>query len=219
VPALAGVGDVTLDTLDRLPRAGAGGRRLPQRTVTRLAALFVDLPAAQVRTSLQALRCSKHDVAWATGLAERWHAQRPAMERVLAAGAPSDAQVRRWLAALGRLQAGAFLRLAHARWCVLRTAGQAAPAAAEVRALHRRMDRALFSAPLEAADLAVGGEELRRLGIPAGPIYAKILHALLEQVLDDPARNTPEVLLAEVPRIVAALPEGAPTQTPYKREP
>jgi hypothetical protein len=47
------------------------------------------------------------------------------------------------------------------------------------------------------------------VGVPAGPIYAKILHALLELVLEDPARNTPEALLAEVPRIVAALGRGS----------
>ena len=67
------------------------------------------------------------------------------------------------------------------------------------------MRRSLYRDPLQLADLQVGGDDLRRLGIPAGPIYAKILHALLERVLEDPARNTPEALLAEVPRIVAAM--------------
>jgi hypothetical protein len=51
----------------------------------------------------------------------------------------------------------------------------------------------------------VTGDDLRRAGIPAGPIYAKILHALLEQVLEDPARNTPDALLAEVPRLAASF--------------
>jgi hypothetical protein len=62
--------------------------------------------------------------------------------------------------------------------------------------------------PIEVADLAVTGDDLRRAGIPAGPIYAKILHALLELVLEDPARNTPEALLADVPKVVAALGRG-----------
>jgi hypothetical protein len=59
--------------------------------------------------------------------------------------------------------------------------------------------------PIELADLAVSGEELRRAGIPAGPIYAKILHALLEWVLEDPARNTPEALHAEALRLWKVL--------------
>ena len=60
----------------------------------------------------------------------------------------------------------------------------------------------------------VSGDDLRRLGIPAGPIYAKILHALLERVLEDPARNTPEALLAEVPQLAASLggSAGSPPQ-------
>jgi hypothetical protein len=66
------------------------------------------------------------------------------------------------------------------------------------------MRRTLYRDPIELADLCIGGDDLRRLGIPAGPIYAKILQALLECVLADPARNTPEALLAEVPRLAAA---------------
>jgi hypothetical protein len=73
------------------------------------------------------------------------------------------------------------------------------------------MRRSLYHDPIEVADLRVGGDELRRAGIPAGPIYAKILHALLELVLADPARNTPEALLAEVPRLAAAFGTDAPT--------
>jgi hypothetical protein len=67
------------------------------------------------------------------------------------------------------------------------------------------MRRSLLDDPIELADLQVTGNDLRRAGIAAGPIYAKILHALLERVLEDPARNTPDALLAEVPAIVAAL--------------
>jgi tRNA nucleotidyltransferase domain 2 putative len=67
------------------------------------------------------------------------------------------------------------------------------------------MRDSLYRDPIELADLRVSGEDLRGAGIPAGPIYAKILHALLEQVLEDPARNTPDALLAEVPRLVASL--------------
>jgi hypothetical protein len=82
------------------------------------------------------------------------------------------------------------------------------PSTSAVRALHRRMRQSLYRDPIQLADLRIGGDDLRRLGIPAGPIYAKILQALLERVLEDPARNTPEALLAEVPRIAAAAGAG-----------
>jgi tRNA nucleotidyltransferase (CCA-adding enzyme) len=131
------------------------------------------------------------------------------MAETLASGPPSDEQVRRWLSRLGRLHAGAFLRVASARWAAARAAGEPAPSAAAVRAVHRRMRRSMYRDAIQIADLRIGGDELRSLGIPAGPIYAKILQALLDRVLEDPARNTPEALLAEVPRIVAALGERA----------
>ena len=82
---------------------------------------------------------------------------------------------------------------------------------AAVRSLHKRLARARFSAAIEIGDLAIGGDELRAAGIPAGPIYAKILHALLERVLEAPARNTPEALLADLPRVIAAIEAGAVT--------
>jgi len=219
VPPLSGVSPLALETLDRLPRAAAAGVRRPQRTSNRVAALFVDLPAATVRQALRGLRFSRHDIAWAAGMSERWHSLGPVMARALCGDAPSDATVRRWLATLGRLEAGAFLRVATARWSAMRSAGEPAPAVADVHALHRRMEAMRLGAALEVGDLAIDGGDLRRAGIPAGPIYAKILHALLEQVLDDPARNTPEVLLAELSRLGAALDEGPGSVHHLKHEP
>ena len=208
IPSLASVSELTLATLDALPRDGDGGRTAPQRTSNRIAALFLEVPAATVRQALTGLRFSKHETSWSTGIVERWHALGAEMAAALPAQRPTDMQVRRWLASLGRLQAGAFLRVACARWAVMRTAGLLAPSGAAVRSLHRRMRRSMFRDPIEVADLAIGGDELRSAGIPAGPIYAKILRALLERVLEDPARNTPDALLAEVPRIVASLGDG-----------
>jgi tRNA nucleotidyltransferase (CCA-adding enzyme) len=203
VPSLAGLDDVALATLDALPCVGAT-RHAAQRTVNRLAALFLDVPTAEARRALADLRVSKHQASWVTTLGAGWQQVGRAMADALRAGAPTDESVRRWISRLGRLHAGPFLRVAAARWNAERAAGIDAPDAVAVRALHRRMRRSLFRDPIGLADLRVGGEELRRLGIPAGPIYAKILQALLERVLEDPARNTPEALLAEVPRIVAA---------------
>ncbi|MBA2540848.1 MAG: [cytidine(C)-cytidine(C)-adenosine (A)]-adding enzyme [Deltaproteobacteria bacterium] len=50
---------------------------------------------------------------------------------------------------------------------------------------------------LATADLAITGNDLMtELGMPAGPQLGKILRALLDRVLDDPALNTREQLLA-----------------------
>lgn len=208
VPSLAMVGDVTLATLDRLPRASAARRSAPQRTSNRLAALFLDGAPAETRRALVALRFSRQETNWVASISERWHALGNELAAALLLGRPSDVQVRRWLAALGRLEAGAFLRVALARWQAMRESGLEAPSDAAVRALHRRMVRGRYTDAISVADLAIGGDDLRRVGIPAGPIYAKILHALLERVLEDPARNTPEALLAEVARMTAT-PDGA----------
>jgi hypothetical protein len=131
------------------------------------------------------------------------------MSIVVADEMPSDAQVRRWLAEIGRLRVGGFLRVAEARWAALRDEGHDAPSARSVHALYRRFARGRLVDPIEIGDLAIGGDELRAAGIPAGPIYAKILHALLERVLEDPARNTPQGLHAELPHVVAALGQQA----------
>ncbi|MEP6733087.1 MAG: CCA tRNA nucleotidyltransferase [bacterium] len=205
VPELASIDDIALATLDHLARHVDGGRTVPQRTSNRIAALFLDHAPTKVRDAMSALRFSKHETNWAAAMAERWVNVAPSIARALMGGAPSDVDVRRWLGRIGRLHAGGFLRIADARWAAMRGAGVEAPAASAVRSLHRRMSRSRFSEAVEIGDLAIGGDELRSAGIPAGPIYAKILHALLEQVLESPARNTPEALLAEVPKVVAAL--------------
>jgi tRNA nucleotidyltransferase (CCA-adding enzyme) len=218
IPVLNGLDDIGLATLDELPRAEAGAMLRPQRTLNRIAALFLDVGVAETRRTLSALRFSKHETHWAAALVERWHALGDEVTASLAAGGPSESQVRRWLARIGRLYAGAFLRVALARWTAVRRAGRAAPDAAAVRSLHRAMRRSLFRDPIELADLRVTGDDLRRAGIPAGPIYAKILHALLERVLEDPVHNTPDTLLAEVPAIVAEIGRGAESQLQPKSE-
>ena len=63
------------------------------------------------------------------------------------------------------------------------------------------MLRSAYRDPLAIADLGVDGEDLQRAGIPPGPVLGKILHALLECVLDDPSRNTTDWLLQEARRL------------------
>jgi tRNA nucleotidyltransferase (CCA-adding enzyme) len=52
VPPLASVSELTLATLDALPRDGDGGRTTPQRTSNRLAALFLEVAPATARRAL-----------------------------------------------------------------------------------------------------------------------------------------------------------------------
>jgi putative nucleotidyltransferase with HDIG domain len=61
--------------------------------------------------------------------------------------------------------------------------------------------------PISVKMLAVNGETLKELGIPVGPKYGHILHALLEIVLDDPKLNTPETLSAKALEL-ALLPDA-----------
>jgi len=218
IPSLAELDDVALETLDELPRAEEGAMNRPQRTSNRVAALFLDVPAAEARRTLSALRFSKHETSWAGALVDRWQTVGAEMSKALHAGAPPDPQVRRWLARIGRTYAGAFLRVALARWTATARAGHATPDATAVRSLHRKMRRSLFRDPIELADLQMSGDDLRRAGIPAGPIYAKILHALLEWVLDEPERNTPDALLAQVPAIVAGLESNTGSMVQPKSE-
>jgi hypothetical protein len=52
------------------------------------------------------------------------------------------------------------------------------------------------SSPHRLRDLAVGGNDLIELGFRAGPQLGQILHDLLDAVVDEPALNTRDQLLA-----------------------
>ena len=52
------------------------------------------------------------------------------------------------------------------------------------------------SNPHRLSDLAVDGNDLIRLGFEPGPQLGRILNELLDAVVDEPALNTREVLLA-----------------------
>jgi tRNA nucleotidyltransferase/poly(A) polymerase len=108
-------------------------------------------------------------------------------------------EVRRWLRRVGREHVHDLIRLE-----IANANGHAEPDAARIReaeALRRRADAEMRrGAALEIGDLAIGGTELRALGIAAGPRMGRILRALLERVTDDPSLNTPDVLTALVER-------------------
>ena len=125
------------------------------------------------------------------GVLTRLRSSNSRIERAAAASAPpqppgdagDDRAVRRWLASAG---ASADDLLALHR---LRT-GSDAPWAARVRAIRERGD------PLTRGDLAVTGRDLLAAGIPPGPAVGEALERLLERVLDDPALNRKDALLA-----------------------
>jgi tRNA nucleotidyltransferase (CCA-adding enzyme) len=125
----------------------------------------------------------------ATAALRRLRASNAEIERVAAmAKAPAEPagddprSVRRWLAAVGR--SADDVLLGHA---IL--AGQPPPWAAEVERIRQRGD------PLARGDLAVTGSDLQALGA-AGPRVGQVLAVLLDRVLDDPALNRRDALLA-----------------------
>jgi tRNA nucleotidyltransferase/poly(A) polymerase len=105
-----------------------------------------------------------------------------------------EADLRRWLRLVGAGYVRDVLRLRVAD-VRARGAGPGDPRLRETAALRRRVGRIMASAPaLTLGDLAIGGAELRTLGIPAGPVMGEILRDLLERVTDNPSLNTPEAL-------------------------
>jgi tRNA nucleotidyltransferase (CCA-adding enzyme) len=205
VAALAASSSEALSVADFAAQPGTLAR--PARRATRFAALFLGLGAQRAEQVLESLRASRHETQAVTSLISRWQSHGQAIGQALAAGRPTnDADVRRWVAAIGRLQIGAFMRLASAVWHAARIHNRPAPSAAAGRALYRRMLRVAFRDPIDLGSLAVDGDDLRRAGIPAGPRLGKILQALLAAVLEEPGRNTTEWLLHEAERLHAEQP-------------
>jgi tRNA nucleotidyltransferase (CCA-adding enzyme) len=112
-----------------------------------------------------------------------------------------DPQLRRWLRQVGRLYVWDLLRL---RVADARAREMADGSLVRAIVALRGRVRAQLSAhvPLEVGDLAVGGADLRELGISPGPRYGQILDQLLELVTDDPALNERHALLARARSIL-----------------
>ncbi len=194
IPALAVASPARFAVTDALARPGLRGR--PARQMLRVAALFAGEPVGAVRATLKALRYSNADVAGIsrilTGRAEIAGPMRDA----LIAGTPDDGTVRRWVAATGRTQWGLVARLLAAEWAAARGEGVPAPGERAVRAVYKRGVRIAWRDPVELADLAVDGDDLRSAGVAGGPAIGRTLARLLDLVIDDPALNTREQLLA-----------------------
>ncbi|MBE0595023.1 MAG: hypothetical protein IH616_21770 [Gemmatimonadales bacterium] len=63
-------------------------------------------------------------------------------------------------------------------------------------------------APLALADLAIGGDDLKSLGVTPGPRMGEILNRLLDEALEDPARNTAEQLTTRAIELARMTEEG-----------
>ena len=59
------------------------------------------------------------------------------------------------------------------------------------------------SQPHHLSDLAVTGDDLRAIGFAEGPDLGRVLHELLADVVDDPARNDRDWLLERAARELA----------------
>jgi poly(A) polymerase/tRNA nucleotidyltransferase (CCA-adding enzyme) len=209
--ACVGVGDGGEDvwahllrTADALPR---------ERDSLRLVGLLHDLgkPRTRVLDVMEGLvRFPDHapaGAALARGLMTRLKFSNAERDRAVhlvaqhgdlpASDAPGP-EVRRWLRRVGREFVRDLLRLEAAN-------ARARPRPEEdrlreVKALRDRAEALMRSGDaLEIGDLAIGGNDLRALGIPAGPLMGEILRDLLELVTDDPSLNTPDAL-AEIVR-------------------
>ncbi|HXY31730.1 MAG TPA: hypothetical protein VEI06_13550 [Gemmatimonadaceae bacterium] len=205
IPSLAPLSEITFGSLDVLPRPARGR---PQRLINRLTALFAELDAREVARALRSLRFSNSDIRWMSEVVERWRAlETPIGQALRRAEPPPDAMLRRWVASMGRTRIGAVLRLGAARYAAMRSLPPAAlaalgvsapPSERAVAALYRRAWRAAFRDPVDVGDLAVDGDDLITAGVPAGPKVGRTLHLLLDQVIEDPSRNTVDWLLAYV---------------------
>ncbi|HEU0015050.1 MAG TPA: hypothetical protein VFQ45_15280, partial [Longimicrobium sp.] len=199
--ACVGVGDGDADVWTHLLRAAD---LVPQpRTQLRIAALLHDAGKPLVGGDADAPDHAAAGSAAAMGMMRRLRFSNADLDRVVhlvathesfpAADAPAP-EVRRWMRRVGRAFLGDLFLL---RKADLRARGDGDPRLVDLDRLWTRVQGELDArVALDVGDLAIGGTELRALGIPPGPRYGDILRGLLERVTDDPSLNTPDRLLA-----------------------
>jgi tRNA nucleotidyltransferase (CCA-adding enzyme) len=178
LPALAAA------PLEIRARAAARADAVIGDWVVRFSALHAELGPGVVEEALQALRSSARQGETAGALLS-------ALTQ-LRALRPDVRAVRRALAQIGREHVAAAFALWRAD-LVVRGDPEERAEAAVVQAL---AEAALQSrVPLSVSELALRGEDVcEALGLQPGPEVGRRLRALLDVVLEDPARNTPELL-------------------------
>src|SRR6266581_1881223 len=157
-----------------LPEMGAGSGELGAvDTLPRDPVLISACLAKDPASLLTRLKCSTKDIERGRAIGH-WRENYPDAKDPIA--------VRRWLAAVGQYADDLLVLLPAPR--------SALPHAVEkIRAAHP---------PLALKDLAVKGDDLIAAGVRPGPDVGETLGRLLEEVLDDPSRNTREYLLSRV---------------------
>jgi tRNA nucleotidyltransferase (CCA-adding enzyme) len=191
--------------------AALATRTHPAGPALSLALRRVDLCPAQLELRLAALLCdldasASRSAELADALLGRLryaNAERKTIGRLIRAQRlpldpePSDPELRRWLRDVGPDLYQGLVVLARAG---LNAAGEGA-ASPETRASLERLERRASEqleqkAALSLSELAIDGKQLmRELDLRPGPHVGKMLAALLDAVLEDPALNTRERLL------------------------
>jgi tRNA nucleotidyltransferase (CCA-adding enzyme) len=114
----------------------------------------------------------------------------------------TDAAVRRWLQRIGPDILEDLYELNRAD--VLAKGKDASADLERLTELKAHVERVVAAgAALSTRDLAIGGEDLMRLGLRPGPIFGEILRTLLDEVIEDPTKNEPSVLLARASELAA----------------
>lgn len=100
----------------------------------------------------------------------------------------TDAAVRRWVKRVGPELLEDLYALNRAD--VLAKGRDADPDIERLEGLRSHVERVVSQgAAFSVKDLAITGHDLSELGLPKGPLFGEILRTLLEEVVDDPARN------------------------------
>jgi tRNA nucleotidyltransferase (CCA-adding enzyme) len=193
LPVIAEAPDERFEAIDFLPR-GEGAEEAG-RTLDRLAMLFFGSDPSSIRNALGVLKCSNAQQGWITALAKADREIGGAVDAVLADRLPTATEVRRWVAAVGRMRSGAFFGLKRAMYGARALRADGAAVAERADACLAMVSHAAFHEPVELSDLAVSGDDLVRAGVPAGPELGVTLRRLLEFVLEDPTRNQRDLLL------------------------
>jgi len=158
--------------LPELQGAGSGEQgavdKLPRDPVLVTAFLAKD-PASL----LTRLKCSNRDIERGRAMGQ-WRDKYPDPKH--------PAAIRRWLAAVGEYADDLLILLP-------------APSSLLPKAVAKIRES---NPPLVLKDLAVKGDDLIAAGVRPGPDVGEALARLLEEVLEDPARNTKEYLLSRV---------------------
>ena len=198
VPSLAGITELQLAAVDHLRLPAFAGRPEKQaaRKIARITGLFAAADPNEVAATLKQLRFSNSDIKWIAATLGSWHALSKEMtHQMMRDTPPPDSVIRRWAAIAGRTRFASVLRLADAVWWATRETESSAPSKERVASVYRRAIRIAYNDPIEVADLAIGGTDLEKIGIK-GPAVGRTLRNLLQNVINDPAVNTRERLLA-----------------------